>query len=73
MRLPAKVQTAAAINGALGRPSGWLERHAGIESRRLWGKGLGWVDCQLIASALMTGCRLWTADRALSRVCAAIW
>ena len=37
-RLPEAVQPAAAINAALGRPAGWFEQHAGIESRRLWAR-----------------------------------
>jgi predicted nucleic acid-binding protein len=37
-----------------------------LESRRLWGTGLGWVDMHLLASALMEGLRLWTADRAVA-------
>jgi predicted nucleic acid-binding protein len=40
--------------------------HHLLESRRLWGAGLGWVDMHLLASALIEGLRLWTADRAVS-------
>lgn len=36
-----------------------------VKRRRLWGRGLGWTDMHLLASALVTGCMLWTADRAL--------
>jgi 3-oxoacyl-[acyl-carrier-protein] synthase-3 len=36
-RLPDKIQTAAEINNTLGRPPDWLERHAGIKQRRVWG------------------------------------
>jgi len=36
-----------------------------IESRRLWGKGIGWTDAQLVASALLTGCAFWTHDKRL--------
>jgi 3-oxoacyl-[acyl-carrier-protein] synthase III len=36
VRLPQTIQSAAAINAALQRPPGWLERHAGIDQRRLW-------------------------------------
>jgi 3-oxoacyl-[acyl-carrier-protein] synthase III len=35
-RLPETVEPAAALDLALGRPAGWLERHAGIRSRRVW-------------------------------------
>lgn len=37
-----------------------------LESRCLWGTGLGWIDMHLLASALIEGLRLWTADRAVS-------
>lgn len=37
-----------------------------IESRRLWGRGLGWVDMHLLASALLTRCGLWTFDKPLA-------
>jgi hypothetical protein len=40
-----------------------------LESRRLWGEGLGWVDVHLLASALLAGWDLLTADRAMQ--CAA--
>jgi predicted nucleic acid-binding protein len=36
-----------------------------VEARRLAGSGLGWVDAQLLASALVSDLRLWTLDRAL--------
>jgi hypothetical protein len=41
-----------------------------IERRGLHGRGLGWIDAQLLAAALLTGCRLWTRDRALARAAA---
>jgi len=36
-----------------------------VESRKLWGRGLGWVDAHLLASALISHCRLWTVDKRL--------
>ena len=36
-----------------------------VEDRRLWGKGLGWIDAHLLASALLSHCRLWTLDKGL--------
>ncbi len=36
-----------------------------LASRRLYSRGLGWVDVHLLASALMAGCGLWTLDEAL--------
>jgi predicted nucleic acid-binding protein len=41
-----------------------------IEGRRLWGRGLGWVDVHLLASALLSHCRLWTLDKRLDRAAA---
>jgi len=37
-----------------------------LESRRLWGTGLGWIDMHLLASALIEESNLWTADRAMA-------
>ena len=36
-----------------------------IERRRLWGRGISWVDAHLLASALLTRCRLWSFDQQL--------
>lgn len=36
-----------------------------IQSRRLMGKGIGWIDIHLLASALLAGVALWTRDRRL--------
>lgn len=36
-----------------------------VEEHRLFGKGLGWVDAHLLASARLSGCRLWTLDTPL--------
>jgi hypothetical protein len=38
VRLPINRQPASAINALLQRPPGWLEEHAGIEARYLWGE-----------------------------------
>ncbi len=38
-----------------------------IESRRLMGKGLGYVDVHLLASAVLAGIALWTKDKRLMR------
>jgi predicted nucleic acid-binding protein len=37
-----------------------------IETHRLVGRGLGWVDVNLLASAALAGAPLWTSDRRLS-------
>jgi predicted nucleic acid-binding protein len=39
-----------------------------IEDRKLWGKGIGFVDFHLLASALLAGCQLWTIDRKLNEL-----
>lgn len=44
-----------------------------IESRALMGRGIGWVDAHLLAAlALTPPVRLWTGDRRLESVAAAI-
>lgn len=43
-----------------------------LESRRLYGRGLGWVDLNLLASALLSGVRLRTHDRRLAQTAAAL-
>ena len=37
-----------------------------IESNRLMGKGLGYVDVHLLAAAALSGVRVWTEDKALA-------
>jgi len=39
-----------------------------VDGRRLYGRGIGWVDAHLLASALLSDCALWTLDAKLSRV-----
>jgi predicted nucleic acid-binding protein len=36
-----------------------------VESHRLMGRGLGWIDVHLLASALLADRLLWTLDRRL--------
>ncbi|RMF89301.1 MAG: type II toxin-antitoxin system VapC family toxin [Nitrospinota bacterium] len=43
-----------------------------IERQKLMGKGLGYIDIHLLASAMLTGVPLWTLDRRLSRVALAL-
>jgi predicted nucleic acid-binding protein len=38
-----------------------------IEDRRLWGRGLGWIDVHLIVSALLSSCGFWTFDARLAK------
>ena len=44
----------------------FLERH------RLYGKGIGWIDAHLLASAALTRCRLWTVDSRLGDAAASL-
>ena len=45
------------------------EAVAFIDARELMGRGIGWVDVHLLASAaLSAGMRLWTLDRRLAEV-----
>jgi predicted nucleic acid-binding protein len=39
-----------------------------IENYRLMGKGLGYIDMHLLASAMLTKVPLWTLDKKLSAV-----
>jgi len=39
-----------------------------IENNRLMGKGIGYVDAQLVASAVLTGVPVWTLDKKLAQV-----
>jgi predicted nucleic acid-binding protein len=41
-----------------------------IEDRRLWGRGFGWIDAHLLASALLSNCRFWTSDTRLAKAAA---
>ena len=39
-----------------------------VRDRKLFGRGLGWVDAHLLASALVGRLPLWTDDAALAAV-----
>jgi predicted nucleic acid-binding protein len=39
-----------------------------VRSRDLHGRGIGWVDAHLLASALVEQAHLWTADEGLLRL-----
>jgi hypothetical protein len=38
--------------------------------RRLIRRGIGWIDAHLLASALVSSARLWSADRHLAAAAA---
>ena len=37
-----------------------------VDSKRLMGRGLGWVDVHLLASTILQQTTLWTSDRRLA-------
>lgn len=39
-----------------------------IESRRLFGKGIGWIDAHLLTASLLSSVPLWTLDRRLAEL-----
>ena len=39
-----------------------------IDKHRLGGKGIGWIDAHLLASALLSHTPLWTRDRKLAAI-----
>lgn len=39
-----------------------------VRARRLHGRGIGWIDAHLLASSLLGGLQLWTADPRLAAV-----
>ena len=43
-----------------------------VEQHRLFGKDVTWIDLHLLASARLTGCRLWTLDAALRNLASAL-
>ncbi len=59
VRLSALDQLQPAVEASIGETRRLVDRH------RLHGRGIGLVDAQLIASARLTACRLWTLDRKL--------
>jgi predicted nucleic acid-binding protein len=52
--------------------AGHAEVLALVETARLFGKGLGWIDVHLLAAARLGASRLWTADRVLADTAAAL-
>lgn len=42
------------------------EAHHSIESVKLYGKGIGFLDVHLLSSCKLTGCTIWTNDKALA-------
>ncbi len=44
--------------------------YALLDRHRLFGKGIGWIDAHLLASALIGRSGLWTRDRSLAELAA---
>lgn len=38
-----------------------------LQELGLYGRGLGWVDVHLLASARLLGCPIWTLDKGLAK------
>jgi predicted nucleic acid-binding protein len=38
-----------------------------LQGLRLFGRGLGWFDAHLLASARLSGCPIWTLDKSLAK------
>ena len=43
-----------------------------IEQHQLMGRGIGFIDAALLASARLSHCRLWSHDRRLAELAAAL-
>ena len=43
-----------------------------VDTQRLYGRGLGWIDMHLLASAVMSRTPIWTLDRTLARITSAM-
>lgn len=41
-----------------------------LELRKLWARGIGWIDLHLLASTLLSNCKLWTLDQRLHEIAA---
>jgi predicted nucleic acid-binding protein len=39
-----------------------------VKHHKINGRGIGWIDAHLLASAIVASCRIWTADRPLADV-----
>jgi predicted nucleic acid-binding protein len=39
-----------------------------VRARRLFGRGIGWIDAHLLAASLVAGVQLYTADGPLTKV-----
>ena len=67
--LPQRVRTLSLLNRLpiLPQAADSLVLHA-IESRGLWGQGVGWIDAHLLTAAVISRAPLWTLDLRLARL-----
>jgi predicted nucleic acid-binding protein len=49
-------------------PLAHLEVADFVRHRRIYGRGIGWLDAHLLASAITEHSTLWTADRSLAAI-----
>lgn len=62
VQLPETAQSAAYVNEQIERPSGWLESHAGILQRRVWGEQDPLAAAARAARACLDRARIAAAD-----------
>ena len=69
--LPSRISTIRDLS-ALPMAAACLDREVRelIESRQLMGRGIGYIDAHLLASALISGFPLWTRDKRLQETAA---
>ena len=49
-------------------PVGHTDVATFVRSHKLYGRGIGWIDAHLLASALVADVSLWTGDERLARL-----
>ena len=49
-------------------PVGHADVATFVRSHKLHGRGIGWIDAHLLASAIVAGTALWTADEHLAKL-----
>ncbi len=68
---PRRAETLALMTGLPGAPLlGQAELLVFIDRHALAGRGIGFVDCHLLASTLVVGAKLWTRDKRLATAAA---
>lgn len=66
--LPKRAETLRALSRLpIARVASDAETMFFVEKHKLYGRGLGWTDAQLLASARLSSAALFTYDKALGR------